>query len=370
MTTPLLPDTLKRQENWRYSPVSRLITPDWQLSPATPKNDGFDHCDLLIKDGYARLNEKGFHEAIHIEPLESGLHHNDFHNIHKKFMANGLKLSVEDGAVITEPLRLLFSQSSTLSNPYAAATPLHLVIGKGAEVSISELWQSMRVQDYWALPNIMVELGEGAKLYWQCCSSLPDQVIVTERRRFTLAQSSTLHYGAKIEDLGYRRTELELVLNGEQAEARIVASNQAKETAQIELLIDMQHEVGSCESEQQIHAIADHQGMINFQGKITVNEGADGTNANQQHKALLLSERAEVNAKPALEIYAEDVKCAHGATLGALDPMQLFYLKSRGIEEEAARALLIKGFLAQPFDEIELPSMAGFADYGARGEDA
>ena len=89
-----------------------------------------------------------------------------------------------------------------------------------------------------------------------------------------------------------------------------------------------------------------------FQGKIVVAEGADGTDARMGHHALLLSDRGEVDAKPELEIWADDVQCAHGNTVGSLDENALFYARSRGMTEAQARALLTEAFLGQAVDGI------------------
>jgi Fe-S cluster assembly protein SufD len=89
-----------------------------------------------------------------------------------------------------------------------------------------------------------------------------------------------------------------------------------------------------------------------FQGRIVVHRDAQKTDGYQLSKALLLSDEAEVDQKPELEIYADDVKCAHGAAAGQLDQNELFYLRSRGIPEEQARHLLIEGFLVDVFDEV------------------
>jgi Fe-S cluster assembly protein SufD len=89
-----------------------------------------------------------------------------------------------------------------------------------------------------------------------------------------------------------------------------------------------------------------------FQGRIEVARGAQKTDGYQMNQALLLSPDAEVDSKPELEIYADDVKCSHGATVGELDPEQMFYLRSRGIEEGDARAMLVRAFLIEALDVV------------------
>ena len=98
--------------------------------------------------------------------------------------------------------------------------------------------------------------------------------------------------------------------------------------------------------------ILDANGSGVFQGKVLVRRDAQQTDGQQLHKALMLSKGAEVNTKPELMIYADDVKCSHGAATGALDEEALFYLKARGVTDEAARALLIEGFLEEVLDLV------------------
>jgi Fe-S cluster assembly protein SufD len=97
-----------------------------------------------------------------------------------------------------------------------------------------------------------------------------------------------------------------------------------------------------------------------FQGTFIVHEGAVKTDAHQLSRTLMLSKGAEADAKPELEIYADDVKCSHGASAGALDPAQLFYLRSRGIAERAARAMLIEGFIAETIEAIDDQAVRGY----------
>jgi Fe-S cluster assembly protein SufD len=108
----------------------------------------------------------------------------------------------------------------------------------------------------------------------------------------------------------------------------------------------------------QLHkCVAGGGGHAVFNGKILVREGAQRTDAAQSCRALLLSDRAQIDAKPQLEIFADDVKCAHGAAIGQLDPEELFYLCSRGLSEPQARNLLTYGFAAEVIERIPVPSL-------------
>ena len=117
------------------------------------------------------------------------------------------------------------------------------------------------------------------------------------------------------------------------------------------------HRVGPATSRQEYRGILTGQARAVWNGKALVFEGADGTDAEQANHNLLLTERAEINTKPELEIYAEDVRCSHGTTVGQLDERALFYLRSRGIREDDARRLLVHAFAAQTLDSIPVAAI-------------
>lgn len=120
------------------------------------------------------------------------------------------------------------------------------------------------------------------------------------------------------------------------------------------------HEIRDCASRQLIRGVLDDKARGVFQGKVRVAPDAQKTDGQQMSRALLLSRDAEADAKPELEIFADDVVCSHGATVGELDENLMFYLKSRGIAEEDARNMLIDAFLVDTLDEIEDPDFAAF----------
>ncbi len=117
------------------------------------------------------------------------------------------------------------------------------------------------------------------------------------------------------------------------------------------------HAAPGSRSRQTFKGVLDGAARGVFQGKVLVRPAAQKTDAHQLNRNLLLSPKAEVDAKPELEIYADDVKCSHGATTGALEEAAMFYLMSRGIPPDAARRLLIEAFVAEALEEITLPAV-------------
>ena len=118
------------------------------------------------------------------------------------------------------------------------------------------------------------------------------------------------------------------------------------------------HKVPNCSSDEYYKTILNDQSRSVFRGRIVVAEDAQKTNADQQNNNLLLSDDAEADSLPQLEIYADDVKCSHGATVGQLDPKSLFYLQSRGINSESAKALLTFAFANEVIDRIKVDAVS------------
>ena len=154
-------------------------------------------------------------------------------------------------------------------------------------------------------------------------------------------------FGAKLS-----RTELHIALEGEGAEAHLSGVGVLKDR-HADVTTHVVHASGKTQSTQLFKYLAGGQARGVYQGKVTVAAGANGSDSRQTAKGLLLEDRAEIDLKPELEIFADDVKCAHGAAVGDLDSESLFYLRSRGIPEAEARALLMRAFIGDAVEQIE-----------------
>jgi Fe-S cluster assembly protein SufD len=148
------------------------------------------------------------------------------------------------------------------------------------------------------------------------------------------------------------RTDLHIVLAGIDASADLHGLILAQSTQHLDVFTSIEHQVANTRSSEDYRGIADQRGRVVFRGKVIVEKDAQQTDAKQSSRNLLLSEHAEIDTRPELEIYANDVKCAHGATVGQLDATSLFYLRSRGIEANEARALLTHAFAAEVIERI------------------
>ena len=145
---------------------------------------------------------------------------------------------------------------------------------------------------------------------------------------------------------------LNVELQGEGAQANIYGAYVCGADERVKIAVDMHHKVPHCNSRQLFKGIAGGKSRVDFYGKIIVAQDAQRTEAYQENHNILLSDDAKVDTKPQLEIYADDVKCSHGATIGRLNEEEQFYMRSRGITLEDARVLQMISFLAPVLEAI------------------
>ena len=223
-----------------------------------------------------------------------------------------------------------------------------IVIEDGAVLALRENGRA----DEFANIAVDVVLGANAQLLHVRESAVGSEAVRVSDYSLRLAKGAT--YRAHFADFGAKlsRTELHIALEGEGAEAHLSGVSLLAEAGHADVTTRIAHAVGNTQSTQLFKIIAGGKSRGVYQGKISVAEGANGSDSRQTAKGLLLGERAEIDLKPELEILADDVKCAHGAAVGDLDPESLFYLRSRGVPEAEARALLMRAFLEDAVAEI------------------
>lgn len=181
---------------------------------------------------------------------------------------------------------------------------------------------------------------------------LPDDEDVQVRRvEMTLFAGASAQIFALNAATRYGRIELDVTLH-DGANFELDAANIGGDEATLEIVTTMRHVEPNATSRQTIRSVLGGKAAGSYLGKVAVARGADGTDSVQSVKAMLLGRGAIANAKPELEIYADDVKCAHGATVGELDREQLFYAAARGLDPASARALLLEGFVGGLWDAL------------------
>jgi Fe-S cluster assembly protein SufD len=266
-------------------------------------------------------------------------------------MTDGLVIEVADGAVLTQPLHIVHIASG--GTPAAMFTRSLLKLGKAASATLVESYiAGDGAKAYQVHDSLIISIGDRARL---------DHVRLVEdgREAFNISSSVvTLGARAHFNTFGmtsgasvsrYQAT-IAVAGEGSRVETNGVNLLNGRQHADTTLLLD--HAVPNCGSREIFRAVVDERAHSVFQGRIIVRPKAQKTDAKMMTRALLLSDEAEADNKPELEIFADDVTCGHGATTGALDESLLFYLRARGLSEREAQALLIQAFVGEAIEQI------------------
>jgi Fe-S cluster assembly protein SufD len=292
--------------------------------------------------------------------------------LNSAMMTDGIVIEVADGAVLTQPLHIVHIASGAA--PAAMFTRSLIRVGKSASATLVESYIGADgAKAYQVHDSLIVSIGDGARL---------DHVRLIEDSREAFNISSavvTLGANAHFNTFGMNTGSL---VSRYQAVIAVAGEGSRVETNGVNLLngrqhadstLFLDHAVPNCSSREIFRAVVDDRGHSVFQGRIIVRPKAQKTDAKMMTRALLLSDEAEADNKPELEIFADDVTCGHGATTGALDDSLLFYLRARGLSEKEAQALLIQAFVGEAIEQIasdalrELTILAAQRWLAARG---
>ncbi len=274
-------------------------------------------------------------------------------NANTAFMADGCVLRIEAGAKVDKPVHLVFV--GTAGKEVLAQHPRNLVVaGEGSRGLIIE--SHVGTDDtarYWSNPVCEITVEAGAELKHMKVQT--DSLAATHIAFSRVVVAAGGSYESFVMTLGaaLSRSEIQVVLDGEEARCRLNGAYMIRGTQHSDTTTFIDHAKAHCDSDEVYKGVLDDSAQGVFQGKILVAKDAQQTNGNQMSRAVLLSDGAQVSTKPELEIYADDVKCSHGATAGELDDESLFYMRARGIPADQARRLLIRAFIGELLDDIE-----------------
>ena len=266
-------------------------------------------------------------------------------------MTDGLVLRLAEGVSLDRPIHVLFVTAA--GERPMACHPRNLIVaepGSGATLLESHVGTG----EVASLVNVVTEvtLGAGARLAHYKLRDEPSAAFHLATTQVSLDSRSA--YESFVLSVGGRlaRHELRLRLDGEDIDCRLNGAYLIAGSQHVDNTTLVDHAAPGCRSRQHYQGVLDDTSRGVFQGKILVRRHAQHTDGHQLNRALLLSRGAEVNSKPELEIYADDVKCGHGAAIGEIEEDQLFYLRARGIDPDAARDILVEAFLGEVVDEI------------------
>ena len=266
-------------------------------------------------------------------------------------MGDGTVIHVATGTILQRPIHLVFASGETPSSTFIRSL---IVVEKGAQAIIAESHESSVSQVNCALELV---IGDGGHVdYFKATQTRGVHVSSLLLTVSAKAQFNTFAFNS---DASLVRNQSFVRFAGEGSTGGLRGVNLLRGKDHVDTTMLIEHAAGHCASREQFKSVLDDQGHNVFQGKIVVKPHAQKTDTKMMTRALLLSDEAEADNKPELEIFADDVFCGHGATAGALDPGLKFYLMSRGIDAKQAEALLIQAFIGETIEEI---AHEGFRD--------
>ncbi len=367
-----------RAEEWKYAPLASRVNRPMRIAEALPLGleplsrwfaGGPAARRLIFVNGHFLAGPShvgGLPEGIRIHTLSYMAEHHprelaraladldedrSFTRLNTALFENGAWIEVADGVRMEVPLQLLFvhagGEAAAMTHPR-----IILRLGEGAGLHLLETHAGTGKGSIFVNLVRQVALAAGAELRHERLETGIEEASLLSRTVIRMEAGSRLEQTVASLGAGFLRNETEVSLEGSGAEALLSGLYMPRRREHVDTLVRVHHRAPSCHSDQFYKGVVDEEAQAAFAGKIIVHRGAQKTNAYQANRNLLLSDRAEVDSKPELEIYADDVKCSHGATCGDLEEDALFYLRSRGIAEGVARSLLIFAFANEVTERI------------------
>ncbi len=375
----------KKLENWKYTSLKNLLNNDFsvltELSNVLEFKDikkylidDIDSYKIIFVDGkYCSHLSETTHEGMDICILSAALTKSKYDlivenyfnkianddgitSLNTAFATEGAFVHIPKNKLVEKPIQIIHfstgNESSLMFQPRNM-----IIVEENSQVQIIERHQSLSENKVFT--NSVTEIyGEKKSIidYYKIQndnlqSSLIDNTYVNQERNSTFSMH-TFSFGNELV-----RNNLNISQNDEFIETTIKGVTIIGEKQHIDHNTLINHNKPNCNSHQDYKGIYDNKSTGVFNGRVLVKKQAQKTNAFQSNNNVLLSDKATINAKPQLEIYADDVKCSHGCTVGQLDKNALFYLKSRGIPHKEATALLMYGFANNILESVKIPEI-------------
>jgi len=375
----------KKDEEWKYTSLNRVLKENYTLF--TKKENALEYWDIkkyflhdidsykivFIDGKYSSYLSETTHEGMDIcltsaalsKPKYRLMIENYFNKIATKdsltslntaFSYEGAYIHISKNKLVEKPIQII--HFSTGNEAASMLQPRNLiVVDENSHVQIIERHQSLT--DNPVLTNSVTEIFANKRAivdYYKVQNdnqnaSLIDNTFINQRRE-SICSVHTFSFGGKL-----TRNNLKFFQNGERINSVLKGITIIGDKQHVDHSTLVNHIEPNCESYQDYKGIFGDNAIGVFNGKVIVDKKAQKTNAFQSSNNILLNDRATINAKPQLEIFADDVKCSHGCTIGQLDENALFYLRSRGIPKKEAKALLMYAFTNNVLESVKIPEL-------------
>jgi Fe-S cluster assembly protein SufD len=332
---------------WLRTEACRLVLVDGVLAPSLS--------DLGALESGVRVQalrevlEDGGNEA-RADLLDSGAVSGPMIALNAAMATDGVVIAVADGTALSKPLHIVHIATRSSA---AAYTRSFLRLGKAAHATLLESFVAADgAASYQTSDTVVISLGADAELqHVRLMADGADAVNITTAI-FTVGAKARLNSFNQTSGGVLSRYQGYVTFAGEGAKVDANGVNLLNGRQHADTTLFLDHAVPNCASREIFRSVVDDRAHSVFQGRIIVQPKAQKTDAKMMTRALLLSDEAEADNKPELEIFADDVTCGHGATTGALDQSLLFYLRARGLSEKEAQALLIQAFVGEAIESI------------------
>jgi Fe-S cluster assembly protein SufD len=368
----------RRIEEWKYTDLRVLMAelhPLAGLSPAAPSPTDIEAAigrALAALDSYRAVFIDGFFQptlsdaqkvdGVSFQSLRKALadesgqtlailaprDRDTIADLAAAFATDGALLSIAPHTRLQKPFHLIFVASA--GEPKLCAAQNAIRVAEGAEIALIETHASLG--NHQSISSAHLRIGASASVKHVRFNGGAEA-------KHLSSVAAVLAEGAHYEPLqmtadgALTRAQATIGFQGPGARCHYTGAMMLRGRGHADFTLVVKHDAPNCESRETVKAVLDGHSRGVFQGKVIVERGAQKTDGKQMANALLLSDDAEFDSKPELEIYADDVVCGHGATAGQLDEDMLFYLRARGLREAEARALLIAAFVGEALDKIE-----------------
>lgn len=380
-----------RDEDWRFTSVASIANTAFQIAqPASTNIPSRDLQPYALEDAACRLvfvNGRFAAELSQLEHLPAGLvvsslgaslldepgiaedrfglsgdaARDAFSSLNAAFFEDGAYIQISPGTVITAPLQLLFLSTSS-GRPQVTHPRNLIVVGNHAQISIVEEHVSLDEEVSFTNEITDIVAGENSTVSHLLIERQNLQSFHVSTLRIRQERNSNVRSHSVLLGGSLVRNNVQPVLAGEGAECLINGLFLGSGKQHMDNHMMVEHASPHCASHQFYNGILGGHAHGVFHGRILVQKDAQKTDAKQTNRNLLLSDDAQIDTKPQLEIYADDVKCTHGATIGQIDENALFYLRSRGLDETSARDLLLLAFAGECLQRIDAEAVRKYVE--------
>lgn len=359
-----------KQEEWKYTYYNKILQQGFQ--PATSAFDGVAHQQTTIAKEFIEANSVSQNRIVFL----NGIFHPELSTLtthpkinfwnsnnctesdSKDFLlelnnalaTDGIFLEIDDNLIFENLIEIFYVSQNTkeiqnLKNK--------IKVGKNSQIKVAEYY--INAEDAPAYHNIVthIEVAERAQVEWYKIQDGGALLNITDNTFVTQGAASVCNVSTFSLTGGITRNVLQFEVNGERAESHMNGLYLLEHEEHVDNRTLVKHNVANCESFELYKGILGGKSTGVFNGKIVVAQAAQKTNAFQSNRNLLLSNDANIYTKPQLEIFADDVKCSHGATSSQIEDSELFYLRARGIGKEMARGLLVFAFGEEVVEKIK-----------------